>query len=241
MESENIRNGFDLDQLTKRAVRSFWMDGLWEIACAGIFLIIGLWGIVYVRYLAFPPRTWHFQLNLGKHIIWIGLVALVLVLGIYTTVAWFLVKLLKRRWVSPYIGRVEHKFFFPTDPKVFKWYGALYIVGLGMLYGIFIWIKGGAYVLSVPFIISPAAILWGIGQVYDIYRYKVAAFSGFTISLLLELLLTTQADYMQGPANVLQVLPQWGTPFLPCLVWSVLLIVSGLIGLASIRRIRDGE
>ena len=40
----------NLDQLTRRAVRSFWMDGVWELAIGGAFLLVGFWGMFYVQF-----------------------------------------------------------------------------------------------------------------------------------------------------------------------------------------------
>lgn len=228
----------NLDQLTKRAVRSFWMDGLWELACAGMFLFIGLWGIIYLPFVGFPSWTWYFQPELGRNVVWIGLLLLVAALALYFTVAWYLVKWLKRRLVSPHTGHVAHNFFLPIDSKVFVWYIILYLLGLGALYGIFAWIKGGAYVTSVPLIISPAAMLWGLGRVYEIQRYKWAAIAGFILSFLLELSLTTQAEYSVGPRNFLDVNPQLGNPALACITWCLMFIISGLIGFIRVRRIR---
>jgi hypothetical protein len=128
----------------------------------------------------------------------------------------------------------------PVDRTVFVWYFILYAIGLGLLYGIFTWLKGGPYMMSVPFIISPAAIFWAIGRVYDVRRYQYVAVIGLILAVSLELLLTTQAYYMTGPRSFLDVLPAWGCPTLPCLIWALMCAVSGLIGLVSVRRLEHG-
>ena len=236
MIKTNQGEAIDLDQLTKRAVRSFWMDGLWEMACAGMFLFIGLWGIIYLPFVGFPSWTWYLRPALGKHVIWIGLLLLVAVLAVYFTIAWFLVKWLKRRLIAPRVGHVAHSFFLPVDSKVYTWYIILYLLGLGALYGIFVLVKGGAYATSVPLIISPAAMLWGLGKVYDILRYRWVAVAGFVLSFVLELSLTTQADYSMGPRNFLDVNPQLGNPSLACVIWFLMFLLSGVSGFISVRR-----
>jgi hypothetical protein len=226
----------DLTRLTNLAVRSYWMDGLWDLATAGVFLLIGLWGALYVSFVAFHSSTWPAFQELGKNVVWLGLLVLIIALIPNIWIAWVIVKYLKRAVISPYTGHAEHRFFMPVDRKLFVWYFLLYAIGLGLLYGLFYWIKGGPYVMSVPFIISPAAIFWATGRVYGISRYQLIAAIGLILALSLELLLTTQANYMTGPRNFLDVIPAFGCPALPCLVWAVMSAVSGLIGLVGVRR-----
>ncbi len=230
----------ELAQLTNRAVRSFWMDGLWDLAFAGVFLLIGLWGAVYVSLIAFHSSTWPAFQDLGESVVWLGLLFLIAVLVPVIWLAWIIVKRLKRRFIAPYTGHAEHRFFMPVDRTVYLWYFLLYAIGLGSLYGIFTWLKGGPYMMSVPIIISPAAIFWAIGRVYGMRRYQFIAVIGLILAVSFEMLLTTQADYMMGPRNFLDVLPAWGCPTLPCLVWAVMSIVGGLAGLISVRRLEHG-
>lgn len=225
-----------IDQYTKQAVRAFWLDGLWELAFVGVLLMIGIWGMLYIQFVAFPSSTWPFLEEVGGHVVWSGLFILVAALATYIWIAWIIVKKLKRILVAPYTGHAEHPFFLPIDSKVFLWYFILYILGHGLLYGLFSFSKGGFAMTSVPLIISPAAIFWGIGRVYNIQRYQLLAPGGLVLAVLLELLLTTPADYTLGPRNFLDVLPQWGSPALPSFIWAVMLGISGLIGLIHIRR-----
>jgi len=235
MKTTNQNQVSTLDQLTKRSVRSFWMDGLWDLVIAGMLLIIAVWGLFYIKFVAFPSWTWPFLQDLGQSIVWMGLLLLVLGLTVYIWIMWIVVKILKNRLIYPFTGFAEHRFFLPIDPKVFGWYVILYFTGLGLLYGLFSWIKGGLNMMSIPFIISPAAILFGVGWFYGIRRYLWIAGIGLVLSLLLELFVTTQANYMAGPQNFLDTLPQWGSPSLPCLVWAGLFMISGLIGLINVR------
>lgn len=231
----------NLDQLTKRAVRSFWMDGLWELAIGGAFLLVGFWGMLYVQFVAFPDSTWTFLSGIGKNSIWLGLLGLVIVLALYIWFAWVVVKRLKRIWISPYMGHAEHRFFMPVESKVYWWYFILYLSGIGLLYGLFAWTKGGAHVMSVPFIMSPAAIFWAIGRIYSIRRYQWFSIIGLLSAIFLELLLTWPTAYQKGPQNFLNVRPEWGSPALPCFVWSTLFLISGLIGFLHVRRQRHED
>jgi hypothetical protein len=242
MITSNHNQVSTLDQLTKRSVRSFWMDGLWDLVIAGMLLIIAMWGLFYIKFVAFPSWTWPFFNDAGQSVVWFGLLLLVLGLTVYVWIMWVVVKKIKERIVYPYTGYADHRFLLPMDPKVFGWYAILYITGLGLLYGLFYLIKGGFNVMSIPFIISPAAILVGVGWFYGIRRYLWIAGSGFILALLLEFLIITQADYMAGPRNFLDTLPQWGSPTLPCLVWTGLFMISGVIGLINIRsRVREAK
>lgn len=225
-----------LTELTNLAVRSFWMDGLWDLAAATFFLLLGLWGAFYVYFVAFHRSTWPTFQDLGRNVVWLGLLILILALVLLVWVDWLIVKRLKRMLISPHTGHADHRFIMPVDKRVFVWYFVLYAIGLALLYGLFAWLKEGAYVMSVPFIISPAAIFWALGKVYRMRRYQFIAVVGLILALSLELLLTTQAGYMTGPRNFLDVIPAWGCPTLACLIWALMSAVSGLIGLIGVRR-----
>ncbi|MGW8251009.1 MAG: hypothetical protein ACWGO1_10230 [Anaerolineales bacterium] len=226
----------DLPGLTNLAVRSYWIDGLWDLASAGMFLLLGLWGAFYVRFVAFPIATWPAFQEMGRSMVWLGLVVLIVALIPFIWLAWLVVKYLKRVFVSRYMGYADHRFFMPVDRKLFVWYFVLYVAGLALLYGLFYWIKDGPYVMSVPFIISPAAIFWATGRVYGIRRYQVIAVIGLIMALSLELLLTTGADYLAGPRSFIDVIPAYGCPTLACIVWAVMCTASGLVGLLGVRR-----
>ena len=165
-----------------------------------------------------------------------GLLTLIGALAGYVWIAWIVVKKLKRHWIAPIAGYAQHRFFMPVGGKVYLWYFILYLLGIALLYGLFAWVKGGVYVMSVPFIISPAAALWVVGRRYSIRRYRWAAGIGLVLSTVLELLFTWPATYQHGPQDIFNVRPEWGSPTLPCLVWASVFLVSGVIGLISVRR-----
>jgi len=236
MIEQNNNPAAVLDQFTKRSVRSFWMDGLWDLVICGMLVIIAVWGVIYVQFVAFPSWTWPFFQNAGRSMVWIGLLILVAGLMLYIWGMWILVKLVKKRMATEDNGYAEHSFLMPVDNKVYVWYLILYISGLGILYGLFAWITGGVHVMSVAFIISPAAILIGVGWYYQIQRYRWIAITGLVLAFLLEIFATTQADYQSGAQNFLDILPQWGSPALPCLIWAALFLVSGILGLTGAWR-----
>jgi hypothetical protein len=233
--TESVQNA-TLDELTRRSIRAFWMDGLWDLALVGALLILGVWGIFYIQFVAFSSITWPFLQDLGRQMTWLGLSALIVVLTIYVWVAWIVVRKLKRIWISPLTGHAEHKFVLPLENKTYLSYFFLYLVGIGLLYGLFAWIKGGVHVMSVPCIISPAAALWVVGRMYNIRRYLWTAGSGLLLSIFLELSLTWPASYVHGQQDFLNVRPEWGSPALPCFVWAAIFLISGLIGFFSLRR-----
>jgi hypothetical protein len=240
MISENQNPVTAIDQLTRKSVRAFWMDGLWDLVASGMFIIIALWGMVYVQFVAFPSWTWPFFQSASRSAVWLGLLVLVVILVLYIGLMWRVVGWIKGKLLSPYTGYAEHRFFLPVDSKVYLWYAIIYIAGLGILYGLFAWLTGGVHVMSVPFIISPAAILIGIGWFYKVQRYIWMAVIGFSLAVLLEFFATTQATYQIGPINLLDILPAWGSPALPCLVWAALFLISGILGLSSVwRRARE--
>lgn len=231
----------NLRRLTNLAVGSFWTDGLWDLAFVSVFLLLGLWGAFYASFVAFPPATWPAFQELGKSVIWLGLVVLIITIIPLIWLAWTIVNYLKRVFVYRFTGYAKHRFFMPVDRKLFAWYFVLYAAGLGLLYGLFFWIKGGPYMMSVPFIVSPAAIFWATGRVYGIRRYRVIAVAGLVLALSLELQLTTQADFMAGPKNFLDVIPAYGCPTLACIVWAVMCAASGLVGLIAVGRHKHGS
>lgn len=236
MMEQNNHPAVVLDQFTKRSVRAFWVDGLWDLAISGMLLIIAVWGAIYVQFVAFPSWTWPFFQNASRSMVWIGLLILVAGLALYIWGMWIVVKMVKKRMVAPYTGYAEHRFLMPVDNKVYGWYLILYISGLGILYWLFSWISGGVHIMSVPFIISPAAILIGVGWFYQMRRYRWIAAIGLVLAFLLEIFATSQANYLAGPRNFLEILPQWGSPALPCLVWAALFLISGVLGLIGVWR-----
>jgi len=225
----------NLYQITKRAVRAFWMDGLWDLAFVAAFILIGIWGMFYVQFTAIPDSVWPFLPQLGRNALWLGLLGLVIGLALYFWVAWIIVNKLKRHWISPYFGHAQHRLIQPVERKLYLRYFLLYLIGIGLLYGLFAWTKGGAHIMSVPFIMSPAAILWVFGRSYSIRRYQWFSAIGLLAAILIELLVTWPASYQQGSQDFLNVRPQWGSPALPCFIWSVIFLFSGFIGFINVR------
>jgi hypothetical protein len=211
------------------------------LALAGVFVLVGLWGTFYVRFVAFPSTSRPFLEEIGGEIVWIGLVILVMALLVYIYIAWHSVKKLKRILVYPRTGQAEHRFLMPVDHNVFLWYSILYVLGIALLYGLFVLMRGGFSVMSVPLIISPAVMSMIFGRIYSIRRHQWIAAAGFVLAVSLELFITTPADYMTGPRNFLDVLPQWGSPALASYIWAVMFAISGLIGLTGVRRYEDGS
>ena len=236
MQTDGSSNRVSIGLLLKRTVRAFWEDGLWDLASVGIFLLLALWGGVYVQFVAFPASTWPFLENGGREVVWLGLLCIIVALAVYVYAAWHLVRKLKQILVFPRTGQAVHRFFLPVERGVFFWYFLVYVIGLAALYGFFWMTRGGLRVFSVPFIISPAAICLALGRIYGIRRYLWTGIFGLGLAAVSEFLLTTTANSQLGQANVLDVLPAWGSPVLPCAIWALSFAISGLVGLLRVRR-----
>jgi hypothetical protein len=163
------------------------------------------------------------------------------VIALYTWAAWRAVLWLKSRLVEPYTGKVKHRFWPKLEPKAWVLYGVLYLGGLLGLAAIYNALLGGPHMESAVFTMSPAAITFVLGYVYEIPRYRWAAFAGFAACVALELLLTTPASYTQGPVDFLDVSPKFGSIVLPMAVWGVVWLVLGVLGITSVRRQRHGS
>ncbi|HEY69928.1 MAG TPA: hypothetical protein G4O08_05010, partial [Anaerolineae bacterium] len=236
MKHGNPGDAPNIRQLTKQSVRAFWLDGLWDLAFVGVFVLTGAWGAIYLRFIAYPSVTWPFLREIGRDTVWIGLAVFFCALAAYISAAWWVVRRLKRQLVDERRGYAEHRFFMPIGWKTLLFYFLLCGLGTGLMYGFFLHVSGGLRVLSVAAIISPAVACLVIGRTYGIRRYVWIAVVGFVLVLSLELLITSTASYAAGPANFLDVLPAWGSLALPSFIWAGMFAISGLIGLIGIRR-----
>jgi len=235
------------DEYTRRAVRSFWADGLWDLAMAGFFATTALWGHVWVRILAFPAWTWPWPFTTdqtdnpmqGWFLAWNLAIFPLVVLYLWGTTR--LVQRLKARLVAPRSGYARHPLNLPLERRVYYVYVGLSAVGILLLIGLYTLLKGGPHVMSVVFAVPPAGLLFAIGRVYDLPRYRWAGVVGLGLSVGLELFATTAAVYLNGPRNLLDVSPLWGSAAVPMAVFAVVLACSGLVALARLWRQRDGD
>ncbi len=236
MKLENQGDAPNIQQLTMQSVRAFWLDGLWDLAFAGVFVLMGAWGAIYLRFIAFPSRTWPFLREIGRDAVWIGLVVFICALAAYIYLAWRVVRKIKRLLVDARRGYAEHRFFMPIGWRTLLFYFLLCGLGTGLLFAFFLHVSGGFRVLSVAAIISPAAACLVIGRTYRIRRYAWIAVAGLILAVVLELFITSTASYDVGPMSFLDVLASWGSFALPSFVWAGMFAMSGLIGLIGIRR-----
>lgn len=231
-----------LPEYTRRSVRAWWADGLWDLAMAGFFAVTAAWlhPLVWVSF--FPSWTWpwpfatlepvnprqtEFMLwGLGTLGVWI----------VYTWAAYQLVNHLKQRLIAPRLGEVRFKFFLPVERKILVVYLGCYLVSVPLLIQLYQSVKGGLHLFSAIAALAPG-LLFAIGWVYRLPRYQWAALAGCGISLLLELALTTSANYQRGPVNFLDVSPRYGSFTLPFLVWAGVLTISGLSALYQTLRL----
>lgn len=229
------------DEYTRRTVRAFWEDGLWDFATAGLLMLMGWWMRVLTYLMAFPMWTWPWPFRpSGQHAdtSWqVAAWSLTAVVGaiVYAGLAWKAVLWLKERWVAPYIGSVRHPFFLRLEPRFALTYLGLYIASLALLSLLFNWLKGGPHLLSLAIATSFSAAYLALGRTYRLPRYVALSALGLLVSVALELN-TRAASYQRGPLNVWEADPFAGNPALACLVFAVLLIGSGVVGLLGVRR-----
>jgi len=240
--------GLAPDEYTRRTVRMWWADGLWDFAMAGFFGLTAYWAYVWIRVQAFPTWTWPWPFVTGEVVnpareeTWVWTFGIFPVWALYTWGAFKIVQALKTRWIAPRTGHVRFRFWMPVERKVYLFHLAWYAVSLTVLAVLFDLLKGGPHFMSAIFIVAPVGILFTIGWVYRLPRYRWVAAAGLVVGAALEFLATTPADYMQGPAGFFDVSPFYGNPALPLVVWAIILTASGALALArTLRGHGDGQ
>jgi len=217
-----------------------------RFAAAGASILLGLWVYSFTRlWFRKPAWVWPFSSLQGYPdptllaLAWI--VPLVAGLMLFTWVAWKVVLWLKERYIAPYTGSARHAFRLPLERGLIIVYLGASVVGgalLAFLFGIF---KGGPHILAMFYAMAPAAIYFLIGRVYDLPRYQWVAVIGLVASVALEAFATTAAAQTSIPYDFWHVSPFFGNPTIPCFVFAVLMVVSGIMGLVGGRRARhDG-
>ncbi len=231
-----------LEEYTRRAVRAWWADGLWDFAIAGFFAVTALWAYPFVRVLAFPSWTWPWPfitqepINPLQREITIWGMLILPVWAVYFLGANVLIRKLKARWIAPRTGDVRHAFFLPVEKRIFWLHVLIYTVLLALTSMVCVWFKGGSHWWSLIFVASPTGILYIIGLRYRLTRYRWMAFAGFAISLFLEFFATSSADYARGPQHFFDVAPNYGNPALPLVIWTLVCIVGGVAALRQTLR-----
>jgi hypothetical protein len=235
-----------VDNYSHQAIRAWWADGLWELAMAGFWAITALWLYPLVQTLAFPSWTWPWPFITKEHInplstqIAVWAIGLFLMWMAYIFLARRLIDLVKRRFVAPRLGDVRHKFFLPLGKSFGLIFFAVYVVGCAVLSALFWKVKGGPHLFSVFGIASFAGVVYMVGLKFDLPRFRWVSIAGTACCVLAELA-TTSAVYLDGPKNFLDVSPLYGNPSLACLIWAVMLVVSGIATLRGILRLPYAE
>jgi hypothetical protein len=234
------------DELTRRATRAWWADGFWDLAMAGFWFLTAVWLYPLVRTMDFPSWTWPWpfvtaeQVNpLSREITW----WVVILFGIwifYIVSAKLLIDRLKRLFTAPRLGDVRHLFFLPVGRSFGFIFLAVYVTSGAVITSLFWLVKGGPHFFSAIGIASFGGILFLLGKRFGIPRYLWLAGLGTAACILVELL-TTRADYQLGPRNFFDVSPLLGNPSLVCLIWSGVLLLSGVIALRSVLRLPHAE
>ncbi len=212
-----------LDDYTRQTVRAWWADGLWDLAMGGFFALTA-WTWLWPFITREPINPMQREISL-----WVlGLFPFVLgyAWGAYKLVSW-----LKDRWLAPRLGAVRHPFWLPLERRALWLQFGIALVGLSLFVGLCAGLKSGPHFLSAGFALAPTGILFAVGHAYRLPRYQWLSAAGTLSCLALELLGTRSADYLRGPSSFFEVSPLFGNPALPCLVWAVACLLSGLAGL----------
>jgi hypothetical protein len=231
-----------VETYTRQTVRFWYVDGLWDLAMAGFFAVTAVWIYPLMRTMDFPSWTWPWPfitqepINPMQTEITLWAAGTLAIWVIYALVAYGIVSALKRRFVSPRLGDVRFQFFLPVERKVILLYLAVYVAGCVFLTWFYLRVIGGLHLYSVFVAVAPAGILFLMGVAYRIPRYRWVAAVGLILSVLLELL-TTKAVFAAGPRNFFDVSPIYGNPSLTFLVWTGVLVVSGLIAFRQTLRL----
>lgn len=243
---KSLSSSLPIEEYSRRTVRAWWADGLWDLVLAGFWALTALWNYPLVRTLDFPSWTWPWPFITQEHInplsteikfwtvvllpIWIG----------YAILAYLLVDRLKRILIAPRMGDMRHKFFLPMGRMFILLDLSLYVLASLLLGWLFWKTKGGPHLYSVFMITSFAVVLFLVGRKYHIRRYPWIAIIGAVLCILAELL-STNAVYLNGPKNFLDVSPFYGNPSLVCLVWAVMMFLNGAVTLRNTLRLPYAE
>jgi hypothetical protein len=136
---------------------------------------------------------------------------------------------------------VHHPFWLPIEKHILVAYLVLFIAAAALYTGLNTLFLGEMRYYSVLLATAPVAILFIVGLTYQLKRYQWVAIAGLALSIGLEWLATTSADYMQGPQSFLDVPAFSGNPAIPLLVWFVICLVSGSITFLNILRGSHGD
>ena len=197
-----------VDALIRRAVRAWWVDGLWDFAVAGMMALLAGWIYILVRFIAFPAWTWPvipsettnpFQAQLT---LWF--LAILPVGAAYAWATFRLVQGLKSRWLASRQGDVRHPFWMKLSPKVLVGYSFTCLAVFILASALALAFTGGPHWFSAIVIAAPAAMLVSLGIVYTLPRYWIAGVVGLLACLALDILATTPANYQLGPTGFLR-------------------------------------
>lgn len=246
-KTTNLSSNITIENLTRRTVRSWWADGLWDFAIAGYMILIGLWMYILVRVIAFPSWTWPWPFitrevenpMAAQILVW-GL-AIIPVSALYMWLTYKLVLVLKAKWLASRQGDVRHSFWLKVEPRFWGIYILGYLGAFAGAAGLILLLTGSPHFYSVMLIAAPASVLVTFGIGYSLRRYTLAGVIGFVGGLFVEALLTTQAVYLKGPNGFLDVSPDYGNPAIPALIWAAIFLVSGIIGLMGVLSLPEQE
>lgn len=231
-----------LNTLTKRTVRTWWADGLWDFAVAGFNVLLAGWFYIWVRVRAFPSWTWPWPFITNETVnpmqtqILLWTIGLVPFMVGYSYGAYRLVTLLKSRWLASRQGDVRHPFWLKLEPGMM----VAYVLACLGLFVVITWMvqaaTDGAHFISTAVISAYGAVLLVLGGTYSLPRYIWSGALGMVACTLVEMYLTSSADFMRGPTGFFNVAPYYGNPAIPLLIFAAIFLVTGLVGLVQVLR-----
>lgn len=235
-------SSLSLNTLTKRTVRTWWADGLWDFAVAGFNVLLAGWFYIWVRVHAFPSWTWPWPFITNETVnpmqvqILLWMIGLVPFMAAYAYGAYRLVTLLKSRWLASRQGDVRHPFWLKVEPRMLLVYLLAYLGLFAVITWLVLAVQGGAHFTSTTIISAYGAVLLALGGTYSLARYIWSGALGMLACTLVELYLTSSADFMRGPTGFFTVAPNYGNPAIPLLIFAAIFLVTGLVGLVQVLR-----
>lgn len=231
-----------LETFTRRTVRAWWTDGLWDFAVVGFLLIAAGWAYILIRVAAFPTWTWPWPfitdevVNPMQTQFTAWMIGVIPVMMAYTWLAFKLVDWLKANVLASRQGYVRHGFWLKVEPRFYILYIGIYLAMWGVLIVVAQMATGSGRLVDMTIIAAMSAVTLTLGSVYGIRRYLVVSVLGLAACVWVELFLTTTASYMEGPRSFFDVPGQMGNPAIPLLVWAALFLITGAYGLVSVMR-----
>jgi len=237
-----------LNEVKKRAVRAWWEDGIADLLLAPGLLLLGIWmhGLTALAEYPLAGCPWPLSLapegpttKLTLGLLWgVGGFALVL---LYLLPIFFVVKKLKRRFIAPIRGEINHPFWVPVETSLAIIYAIGFVLATVGLVQLNRLVTGDLRYTSAVFSASFAMINLALGLVYHLRRYLVLAAAGPVLTCAAEWFLVEHASRATGPQHFLQASAYNGHPLLTLCIWAGLYALCGAYGLYHTLKVNHDD